>query len=167
MIKKTITYTDYNGLERTEDFYFNFSKAEIAEMQLTAEGGMDERIKKIVSTVDTPELIRLFKRLVMESYGEKSPDGRRFIKSKELATAFTQTEAYSQLFMELASNAEMASEFTNGIMPKPDPEELAKLAEAEAEAERENNVVELATANPEPAKVDTSASLLSTITPTT
>lgn len=117
MIKKTITYTDYNGVERTEDHYFNLTKAEIMEMELSTTGGLAEMIQKITAAQDAPAIIKLFKDLVLKSYGEKSPDGRRFIKSKEISDAFAQTEAYSQLFMELATDADAASKFVNGIMP--------------------------------------------------
>ena len=118
MLKKTIKYTDYDGNEREEDFYFNLSKAEITEMELSKEGGMSEYIKKISATQNGPELIKLFKDIIIKSYGEKSLDGKRFIKNKELTEAFTQTEAYSELFVELASNADEAVKFVNGIMPK-------------------------------------------------
>lgn len=117
MFKKTITYTDYNGTERTEDFYFNLSKAEIAEMELSINGGMSELIKRITNTQDTKQLIALFKDLILRSYGEKSLDGKRFIKNDELREAFSQTEAYSELFMELAGNADAATAFVNGITP--------------------------------------------------
>ena len=118
MLKKTIKYTDYDGNEREEDFYFNLSKAEVTEMELSKEGGMSEYIKKISATQNGPELIKLFKDIIIKSYGEKSLDGKRFIKNKELTEAFTQTEAYSELFVELASNADEAVKFINGIMPK-------------------------------------------------
>ena len=117
MIKKTITYTDYNGSERTEDFYFNLTKAEIMEMEMSTTGGLTEMIQKIVSTQDAPSIIKIFKEIVLKAYGEKSPDGRRFIKSDELSTAFSQTEAYSQLFTELATDADAASKFIKGIVP--------------------------------------------------
>ena len=118
MLKKTIKYTDYDGNEREEDFYFNLSKAEITEMELSKEGGMSEYIKKISAAQNAPELIKLFKEIITKSYGEKSLDGKRFIKNKELTEAFIQTEAYSELFVELASNADEAVKFINGIMPK-------------------------------------------------
>ena len=117
MIKKTITYTDYNGVERTENFYFNLSKAEVMEMEMTAEGGMAEFIQKIVDAKDAPSIIRVFKDLVLKAYGVKTDDGRRFIKSKELSDEFSQTEAYSQIFMELATDADAAAKFVNGILP--------------------------------------------------
>ena len=118
MLKKTIKYTDYDGNEREEDFYFNLSKAEVTEMELSKEGGMSEYIKKISAAQNAPELIKLFKEIITKSYGAKSLDGKRFIKNKELTEAFTQTEAYSELFVELASNADEAVKFINGIMPK-------------------------------------------------
>lgn len=117
MLKKTITYSDYNGVERTEDFYFNLSKAEIMEMEMGTTGGLAEMITRIVQAQDAPAIIRIFKDLVLKAYGEKSADGKRFIKSEELATGFAQTEAYSILFMELATDADAASKFINGIVP--------------------------------------------------
>ena len=117
MLKKTITYTDYNGNERTEDFYFNLTKAEIMEMELGTTGGLAEMLTRIVAAQDAPAIIKMFKDIVLKAYGEKSPDGKRFIKSEELSTAFSQTEAYSQLFMELATDADEAAKFINGIVP--------------------------------------------------
>lgn len=121
MIKKTITYTDYNGIERTENFYFNLNKAEVMEMEMSTEGGMAESIQKIVDAKDAPAIIRVFKDLVLKAYGVKSDDGRRFMKTKPdgslYADDFKETEAYSQIFMELATNADAAAEFINGIVP--------------------------------------------------
>lgn len=121
MIKKTVTYIDYNGIERTENFYFNLSKAEVLEMQMSAEGGLAESIQKVVDAKDTPAIIRVFKDLVLKAYGVKSDDGRRFMKTKpdgtRYADDFKETEAYSQIFMELATDADAAGEFVNGIVP--------------------------------------------------
>ena len=117
MLKKTITYTDYNNIERTEDFYFNLSKAEVMEMQMSTTGGLAEMIQRIVAAQDAPAIIKVFKDLVLKAYGQKSPDGKRFIKTEELTAEFAQTEAYSQLFMELATNADAAAAFVNGIVP--------------------------------------------------
>lgn len=127
MLKKTITYTDYNGLERKEDFYFNLSKAEIATMEMSTEGGLAEMITKVVEAKDQVAIIKIFKDLVLSSYGEKSPDGKRFIKSDELSTAFSQTEAYSIIFMELATDADKAAEFVNGIIPTDMSKQLASV----------------------------------------
>lgn len=117
MLKKTFTYTDYNGVERTEDHYFNLSKAELMEMELSTTGGLAEMINKIIAAQDAPAIVKIFKELVLKAYGQKSDDGRRFIKSKELSDSFAQTEAYSQLFMELATDADAAAAFVNGIVP--------------------------------------------------
>ena len=117
MLKETIKYTDYNGVERTEDFWFHLSKAELMEWEMGTTGGLTEMIKRIVDAQDAPAIIKIFKELVLKAYGQKSPDGKRFIKSEELATEFSQTEAYSQLFMELATDADKAGAFVNGIMP--------------------------------------------------
>lgn len=124
MIKKTITYTDYNGLERKEDFYFNLNKAEIMEMEMSIKGGLGGFIEKIVQTQDQPALIKIFKDLILRAYGVKGADGRRFEKSDEIAKDFEQTEAYSILFMELATDATKASEFVNGIIPADMAKEL-------------------------------------------
>lgn len=117
MLKKNIAYTDYNGVERKEDFYFNLTKAEIMEMEMGTSGGLAEMIQRVVAAQDAPSIIKIFKDLVLRAYGEKSADGKRFIKSDELREAFSQTEAYSILFMELATDADKASEFVNGIVP--------------------------------------------------
>ncbi len=117
MLKKAITYTDYNGVERKEDFYFNLSKAEVMEMELGTEGGLSYMIQKIVAAQDIPSIAKIFKDLILKAYGEKSADGKRFIKNPELSEAFSQTEAYSELFMGLATNPEEAATFVNGIMP--------------------------------------------------
>lgn len=117
MFKKTISYTDYNGVERTEDFYFNLSKAELLEMQVSTTGGFDNMVKKILNAKDEPSLVKIFKDIICKSYGEKSADGRRFIKTDEVRENFFQTEAYSKLFTELASNDKAAAEFINGLIP--------------------------------------------------
>lgn len=117
MLKKTIEYTDYNDVARKEDHWFHLSKAELMEMELGVTGGYTEMINKIINTQDTPSLIKIFKELILKAYGEKSADGKRFIKSDELSTAFSQTEAYSVLFMELATNDVAAAEFVKGIIP--------------------------------------------------
>lgn len=117
MIKKTITYTDYNDNERTEDFYFNLNQAEVMELELSTSGGLANMITNIINAQDAPAIIKIFKELLLKAYGKKSPDGRRFEKSEALSNEFSQTEAYSKLFMELATDADKAAEFVNGIVP--------------------------------------------------
>lgn len=118
MIKETIKYTDYNGNELVEDFYFNLSRSEIAEMELSYPNGLANHITKITQSNNGAEIIKLFKNLILSSYGRKSDDGKRFIKNVEDSNAFSQTEAYSELFMKLATNADAAAEFVNGVIPK-------------------------------------------------
>lgn len=130
MLKKTITYNDYNGNERTEDFYFNLTKAEIMEMELSTSGGLAEMIQRIVAAQDAPAIIKIFKDLVLNAYGQKSPDGKRFIKNDQLREEFAQTEAYSILFMELATDDVAAAKFVNGIVPADAAEQAAKAVPA-------------------------------------
>lgn len=129
MLKKTITYTDYNGVERTEDFYFYLSKADLIEMEMGTTGGFAEMIQKVVNAQDAPAIIKIFKDLILKAYGEKSADGKRFIKNDEIRDAFSQTEAYSQLFMELATDSDAAAKFVNGIMPADVSEKIQNNAE--------------------------------------
>ena len=125
MLKKIITYTDYNGVERTEPFYFNLSKAELMEMELGVTGGMTEMLDKIIAAKDAPSLMKTFKEMIMKAYGVKSDDGKRLIKSEELSIAFTQTDAYSVLFMELITDDKAAADFVNGIIPNEIQAEVA------------------------------------------
>ena len=126
MLKETITYEDYNGVSRTEDHYFNLTEAELTEMEMSINGGLAEMIQRIIAAQDAPSIIKLFQDLILKSYGQKSLDGKRFVKVNEngrrLADEFKETEAYSQLFMKLATDADYAAKFVNGIIP-------AKLAE--------------------------------------
>lgn len=118
MLKETINYTDYNGVERKEDHYFNLNQTELMEMEMSTAGGLAEMIQKVVDAKDAQSIIKIFKDLILKSYGIKDPDGKRFIKSKEISEAFAQTEAYNVLFMKLATNADEASRFVNGILPQ-------------------------------------------------
>lgn len=126
MIKKTITYTDYEGVERTEDFYFNLSKADLIRMEMGVTGGMEKVIQRMINTEDGKSIMELLEKIILESVGVKSDDGKRFIKNKEISEAFKQTEAYSELIVELVSDANKASEFMNGVIPNALREEVAK-----------------------------------------
>lgn len=145
MLKKLIKYVDYDGRERSENFYFYLNKAELMEMELGVDGGMQQMIQLLIDKQDIPKIMDAFKKIILKAYGEKSPDGRRFIKSKELSEAFSQTEAYSNLYMELMTDANAAAAFINGIVP----DEVAKAAterqkaEEKTETKVENNVVEM------------------------
>ena len=118
MYKIREKYEDYDGNERIEEFYFNLTKAEITDMELTTEGGMSAMLNRIIAAKDTSKLIAVFKDLILRSYGQKSPDGRRFIKSDELTKEFTETPAYSQIYLRLATDDKAATEFVNNVIPK-------------------------------------------------
>lgn len=117
MYKKTITYTDYNGVERTEDFYFHLSKAKIVEMEAGESGGYGEMLKRIIDSKDGPTIMKVFKKFILDAYGIKSPDGKRFMQSEEISKEFEETEAYSELFMLLCTDPNAASEFVNSVLP--------------------------------------------------
>ena len=118
MYKKTITYEDYNNVTRTEDFYFNLTQAELAEMEFGTSGGLAGMLTQISKSMDQPSIIAMFKKIILAAYGVKSPDGKYFRKTEEIRNDFMSTEAYSILFMELASDSDSASEFINGVIPK-------------------------------------------------
>lgn len=126
MHKETITYTDYNDVERTEDFYFNLNKAELLDLETGVTGGYTAMINKIIATQDTPTLMDTFRKLILMAYGEKSADGREFIKNEELRTSFKQTEAYSELYVKLATDDKAAAKFIEGIIPAKLREEYEK-----------------------------------------
>lgn len=118
MIKWPITYTDYNGEERTEDFYFNLNKAEVMEMNISHNGAFKEYLERMVEQRDGAKMAETFRDIILKSYGEKTADGKRFVKSKELSEAFQQTEAYSELYMQLLTDETAAPKFIEGVMPK-------------------------------------------------
>lgn len=117
MYTMTRTYTDWNGMERTEEFRFNLTKAALMEMQYEQDGGMKEFLQKIIDSKNQKELMKMFKDLVLRAYGEKSDDGKYFIQNEETKARFAATPVYSEIFMELSTDANKASEFVNGIMP--------------------------------------------------
>lgn len=121
MLKKSVTYTDYNGVERTEDFYFNLTRSELMEMHLTTEGGMDTKIDGIIKAKSQKELEKLFKQILLMSYGQKSPDGRFFRKNDEIRADFEASPVYDQLYMELFTDENAAADFVNAIIPKVEP----------------------------------------------
>lgn len=118
MLTKTFTYEDYNGVERTETHYFNLTKSELMEMELSTTGGYVDMINRIKDAQDGPAIMGEFKKLILKAYGVKSPDGKRIIKGKQISEEFEQTPVYDMLFMELLTDAEKAAAFINGIVPK-------------------------------------------------
>ena len=127
MIKKTVTYKDLNGKERTETFYFHYFESEIMDMEMSAEGGLAERIQRIIDAKDQASLLKVIKKFVFDAYGIKSDDGRRFIKSQEVKDAFVECPAYSKIYMELLTNDELAAEFVNKVVPEDMAAQLAEI----------------------------------------
>lgn len=134
MVKKTITYNDFNDNQRTEDYYFHLSRAELMELEASVDGGWLESMKRIISAQNTPAIMREFKKIILSSYGEKSPDGKRFIKSSELSKAFSETEAYSDMFVELFQHPDLAAKFFTGILPAEFQEKFTAAISGEATA---------------------------------
>lgn len=132
MLKKTITYTDFNDEEVSEDFFFHLSKAELVELEMSHEGGMSEALQRIVDAEDGKSIVAEFKSIILGAYGKKSTDGRRFVKNQQIREEFESSEAYSTLFMELVTNADAAAEFMNGIIPQGMAEEAAKVTALQA-----------------------------------
>ena len=130
MLKETIKYTNYNGEEVTEDFYFHLNKAQIAEMEASVDGGYSAKLQRIAESRDGAEIMKLIKEFILRSYGIKSEDGRFFRKSEELSKDFEQTEAYSELFIKLCTDTNEAIRFISGIFPFTDEQrkEFAKQA---------------------------------------
>lgn len=126
MYKKTITFTDYNDVERTEDFYFNLNESEVMKLEMRVPGGLTAMMQRIVQKMDAQQIIDTFEDLIRQSYGEKSPDGREFRKDVGLVDRFMQTEAYNKLFMELCTDSKAASEFFNNIIPQKTDSEAGK-----------------------------------------
>ena len=116
MTKKTITYVDLNGVERTEDFYFDLSKPEIVKMQASAKGGYDVQLKSIAASPNGALIMEFFENFIKRAYGEKSDDARRFMKSEEISRAFMETPAYEALFEELVTDAGAAADFVNAVL---------------------------------------------------
>jgi len=134
VLKKSITYTNFNEEEVTEDFFFHLSKAEIVELEMSEEGGLSDALKQIIASNDGKLIIAHFKKIILDSYGQRSADGKRFIKNQKIREEFESSEAYSVLFMELCTNAGAASEFVNGIIPKGMADEAAKVVRGDLQA---------------------------------
>lgn len=139
MLKKSITYTDFNGEKRTEDYYFNLSRAELTEMQMSVNGGMTEYLQQIVNSQDNKEIFAIFKEIIFKSIGEKSVDGKRFIKNNEIRESFEQSEAYSELLIELMSDAAKASDFVNALIPDTVQEQIKENNAVVKETENTND----------------------------
>lgn len=117
MVKRTIKYVDYDGLERTETFYFNLTKSELIKMEASVDGGLQNRLQKMTDSPKAPEIMKMMNQIILAAYGEKSDDGRRFMKSEELSKAFEETPAYDEIFMELVTDSKKALDFINSVIP--------------------------------------------------
>ena len=124
MHKETITYTDFNGVQRTEDYYFDLSKPEIVKMQASEKGGYDVQLKSISASTNGALIMTFFENVIKAAYGEKTEDGRRFMKSDEISRSFMETPAYEVLFEKLVTDANAASEFVNRVMRANNPEKI-------------------------------------------
>lgn len=134
MLKKTITYEDFNGETVSEDFFFHLSKAELVELEMSHKEGLSEALKRIVAAEDNKSIVAEFKNIILTAYGKRSDDGKRFIKNQELRDEFQSTEAYSTLFMELVTETDKAIEFINGIIPAGMAEEGADITKTDKPA---------------------------------
>jgi hypothetical protein len=142
MLKKSITYVDFNGKTVTDEFHFHISKAELVEMEASRRGGLAEHLQRIVESEDGAQIIGEFKNLIAKSIGKVSDDGKRFMKSYEITQEFMETNAYSELFMELATNADAAAEFVNGIIPEGLGEQVAEIGAVPEPPQRKREHVE-------------------------
>jgi len=138
VLKKTITYEDFNGETVSEDFFFHLSKAELIELEMSHKGGLSAALQRIVESEDGKGIIAEFKNIILSSYGKKSEDGKRFIKNQQLREEFESSEAYSELFMELVTNTDSAIEFVNGVVPTDMAQEAARIAAADLQPVEES-----------------------------
>lgn len=143
MYVETVTYTDYNGLERTEDFLFNLTEAELVEMNFEEHGRLEEKFDKIIKAKNVRVIMEVFKDLLLKAYGEKSEDGRRFVKSPEISKAFSETPAYSILYMKYAVDDAAAAAFVKGVLPKVADVELKKAEAAKELTSSESSMAEM------------------------
>lgn len=152
MLKKTITYEDFNEEQVSEDFFFHLSKAELVELELSHEGGLSESLQRIIDAEDGRGIVAEFKNIILTAYGKRSTDGKRFIKNQQIREEFESTEAYSALFMELITDTDAAIEFINGVIPQGMAEEAAKIASADLQLVEEEKVVVISGDDLEPQK---------------
>nr|DAM62921.1 MAG TPA: hypothetical protein [Caudoviricetes sp.] len=133
MLKKTITYTDYDGMERTEDFWFNLSKTELTKLDAELPGGVLGVLRKIIDKKDRKALVDFIETLILRSYGEKTLDGKRFVKNPDMAEEFMQTPAYDELFMSILSDTDSQTNFINGVIPQSMAKEIEQTDKKQVE----------------------------------
>lgn len=142
MLKKTISYEDYNGEKREETFFFSLNRAELLRMNMSKRGGMERYLKNLVEENDPEKLTKMFEEIILMSYGVKSEDGSRFVKSPEVVEAFRNSAAYAELFYELATDTAKFADFVAGVVPADMAEEMKKSGAIEA---AKNQSMELVT----------------------
>lgn len=133
MLKKTITYTDYDGMARTEDFWFNLSKTELTKLDAELPGGVLGVLRKIIDKKDRKALVDFIETLILRSYGEKTLDGKRFVKTIDMAEEFMQTPAYDELFMSILSDTDSQTSFINGVIPQSMAKEIEQTDKKQVE----------------------------------
>lgn len=117
MLKETIKYTDYDGNEQTEDFYFNISRAQFIEMEVNEVGGVVGMLRRVGSARDPKVIMKFMKDFIRKSYGIKSDDGKKFVKNDSISDDFENTEAYSELYCRLCTDAKYAIHFIIKVLP--------------------------------------------------
>lgn len=127
MIKKTVTYKNFNDVEVTEDCYFNYTESQLADLEMSVGGGLSATLRSLSAAQNETELYKFFRQLILGAYGIKSADGRKFMKSKEISEDFEQTAAYNAIFMELVTNTDKAIEFVNNLIPESLKEKMSKV----------------------------------------
>lgn len=152
MLKKTISYLDYDGIHRTEEFYFNLTKAELIEMELAVDGGVAQTLQNIVDSKDNKAIIESFKDIILRAYGVRSEDGRRFIKNDQVREEFSQTAAFSELFVQLATDANAGAEFVNGLVPQDLAAEAAKAAHQNRPQPQDHRPKQITAQEPRPSQ---------------
>lgn len=137
MVAKKITYTDFTGKEITEVFYFNLTQVELAEMNLNIDGGFDQLSDRFKQKPDAAQMVDIFKALMHKAVLEKTPDGKRYVKSKEISDSFVASDAYSQLFIEmiLSENSDNVLNFLSKVITRKSGDAGINVAEIKAQAE--------------------------------
>lgn len=158
MLKKSIKYTDFNDQEVTEDFYFHLSKADLIHLEMSHKGGLKEHMEKIMAAEDTNGVLTELEKIILMSYGRRSDDGARFVKTETMREEFRGSEAYSELLMELLTDATKAGEFINGIVPRGLDQDMAKVAE-QVETQRQIDRVDETGVEPEEPRILTTAEI--------
>lgn len=143
MYKTTVTYTDYDDVQRTEDLYFNLTTAELIKMENSIAGGLQKRIEIMMQRHDVPTIMQTMEDLIKQAYGQKSMDGRKFVKSDEIYDDFLQSGAYNEFYMGVITDEKKSSEFLDGIIPSDIKEKVKELEQNGGSVEVDGKVIEM------------------------